>query len=84
MQADESLDCFGLMCPMPIIKTAQAFKKMKIGQVLEVVATDKGIKQDMPAWCKITGNECLAFEDKGEEIKVYVKKPRNRQTLFEI
>ena len=36
MQADESLDCFGLMCPMPIIKTAQAVKKMKMGQVLEV------------------------------------------------
>ena len=76
MQADKSIDCFGLMCPMPIIKTAQAFKKMKIGQVLEIVATDKGIKQDMPAWCKITGNECLAFEDKGEEIKVYVKKTK--------
>ncbi len=74
MQADESLDCFGLMCPMPIIKTAQVFKKMKIGQVLEIVATDKGIKQDMPAWCKTTGNECLAIEDKGEEIKVYIKK----------
>jgi TusA-related sulfurtransferase len=76
MQVDESLDCFGLMCPMPIIKTAQAFKKMKIGQVLEIVATDKGIKQDMPAWCKITGNECLGMEDKGEEIKVYVKKTK--------
>ena len=74
MQADESLDCFGLMCPMPIIKTAQAFKKMKIGQVLEVVATDKGIKQDMPAWCKTTGNECLAIEESGEEIKIYIKK----------
>jgi len=76
MQADESLDCFGLMCPMPIIKTAQVVKKMKIGQVLEIVATDKGIKQDMPAWCKTTGNECLAIEVKGEEIKVYVKKTR--------
>jgi len=74
MQADESLDCFGLMCPMPIIKTAQAVKKMKKGQVLEIVATDKGIKQDMPAWCKTTGNECLAIEDQGEEIKVYVRK----------
>jgi TusA-related sulfurtransferase len=76
MQADESLDCFGLMCPMPIIKTVQAFKKMKVGQVLEIVATDKGIKQDMPVWCKTTGNECLAIEDSGEEIKIYVKKTR--------
>ena len=74
MQADKSIDCFGMMCPMPIIKTAQKVKKMKIGQVLEIVATDKGIKQDMPAWCKTTGNECLAMEDSGEEIKVYVKK----------
>ncbi|MFZ1036330.1 MAG: sulfurtransferase TusA family protein [Smithella sp.] len=76
MQADKSIDCFGLMCPMPIIKTAQTVKGMKIGQVLEVVATDKGIKQDMPAWCKTTGNECISIEDKGEEIKVYVKKTR--------
>ncbi len=77
MQADETLDCFGLMCPMPIIKTAQAVKKMKIDQVLEIVATDKGIKQDMPAWCKTTGNECLAIEDSGEDIKVYVRKARD-------
>jgi TusA-related sulfurtransferase len=74
MQADETLDCYGLMCPMPIIKTSQQLKKMKPGQVLEVVASDKGIKQDMPAWCKTTGNECLAIEENGEDIKVYVKK----------
>jgi TusA-related sulfurtransferase len=61
---------------MPIVKTAQTIKKMKPGQVLEVVATDKGIKQDMPAWCKATGNECLGTEEQGEEIKVYVKKTR--------
>ena len=76
MQADKSIDCFGLMCPMPVIKAAQTVKKMQIGQVLEIVATDKGIKQDMPAWCKTTGNECLAIEDKGEDIKVYIKKTR--------
>jgi TusA-related sulfurtransferase len=76
MQADESLDCFGLRCPMPIVKTSQHMKKMKVGQVLEVIADDKGIKQDMPAWCKATGNECLAMEEQGDEIKVYVKKTR--------
>jgi tRNA 2-thiouridine synthesizing protein A len=76
MKADETIDCFGLMCPMPIVKTSQQIKKMKVGQVLEVVATDKGIKQDMPAWCKTTGNECLGMEEANGEIKVYVKKTR--------
>ncbi len=76
MQADETLDCVGLYCPMPIVKTAQKIKKMKVGQVLEVVADDKGIKQDMPAWCQTTGNECLGTEEQAGEIKVYVKKTK--------
>lgn len=76
MNADASMDCFGLRCPMPIIKTAQKIKQLKIGDVLEVVADDKGIKEDMPAWCKATGNECLGMEEQNGEIKVYVKKTR--------
>jgi tRNA 2-thiouridine synthesizing protein A len=77
MKADETLDCFGLMCPMPIVKTAQKMKSMKVGQVLEITATDKGIKQDMPAWCKTTGNECLGMEEAGDEVKLYVKKTKD-------
>jgi len=74
MKADEKLDCVGLYCPMPIVKTAEKIKQMKPGQVLEVAADDRGIKQDMPAWCQTTGHECLGIEEEGEEIKVYVKK----------
>jgi len=74
MQADETLDCIGLYCPMPIVKTAEKIKQMQKGQVLEILADDKGIKQDMPAWCKVTGNECIAVEEDGGQYKVYVKK----------
>ena len=73
MKADETLDCFGLLCPMPIIKTAEKIKQMKVGQVLEVSATDEGIKADMPAWCRTTGNECLGVEEKNGEYHAYVK-----------
>ena len=73
-KADQTLDCIGIYCPMPIVKTAQKIKEMAPGQVLEIVADDKGIKKDMPAWCKVTGNECLAIEEQGGEIHVYVRK----------
>ncbi len=76
MKADQSLDCIGLYCPMPIIKTAERIKRMKPGEVLEVVADDEGIKLDMPAWCEATGNEFLGEEEAGGEIRVYVKKTR--------
>ena len=74
MKADHSLDCMGLYCPMPIVRTAAQMKEMKTGEILEVVADDKGIKLDMPAWAQATGNEFLGTEEQGGEIKVYVKK----------
>ena len=74
MKADQSLDCMGLYCPIPIVKTAERFKQLKRGEVLEVVADDKGIKLDMPAWCEATGHEFLGVEEEDGEIKVYVKK----------
>ena len=74
MKADQSLDCVGLYCPMPIVKTAARIKELKSGEVLEVVADDKGIKQDMPAWCQSTRNKCLGIEEKDGEYRVYVQK----------
>lgn len=74
MKADKTLDCFGLLCPMPIVKTANEMKKMKVGEVLKVLATDIGIKGDMPAWCKATGQEFLGVEEKNGEYYAYVKK----------
>jgi TusA-related sulfurtransferase len=74
MQADQTIDCVGLYCPMPIARTAEKMKQLKSGEILEVLADDKGIKQDMPAWCKVTGNECLAIEEDEDQYKVYVKK----------
>ena len=76
MKADQTLDCVGLYCPMPIVKTAEAIKKLRQNEVLEVVADDKGIKQDMPAWCQATGHEFLGVEEEGKEIRVYVRKAR--------
>ena len=74
MEADKNLDCVGLYCPMPIIKTAKKIKELNVGEVLEVVADDKGIKMDMLAWCETTGHELLGVEEGDGEIKVYVKK----------
>lgn len=74
MKADQTLDCIGLYCPMPIYKTSQKMKELKPGEVLEIVGDDKGIKVDMPAWCRTTGNECLTVEEKDGEFHIFVKK----------
>jgi TusA-related sulfurtransferase len=77
VKADATLDCYGLVCPMPIIQTAKKIKEMKPGQVLEILSTDAGIREDMPAWCRTTGQEFLGVEQAGEVFKAYVRKVKD-------
>jgi len=74
IKPDVTLDCFGLTCPMPIFNATQQLKKMEVGQVLEVLATDDGIVADMPDWCAKTGNEFIGSEEDDGEYRVYVRK----------
>ncbi len=59
---------------MPIVKTAEKMKEMKPGEVLKIVSDDPGVKEDMPAWCKSTGNELVGIEESDGEYRVYVRK----------
>ena len=61
--ADKTLDCKGMVCPMPIVKTSKAIKEMSSGQNLEVLSTDKAFEADIQAWCKQTGNTLSSFSD---------------------
>lgn len=76
MKADATLDCIGLYCPIPIYNTANKLKELELGQVLEILADDEGIKEDMPAWCRTTGNELLGIEEEAGQYKAYVKKSK--------
>lgn len=60
------LDCTGLLCPIPVVKTSRAIKEIEIGQILEMIATDPGAPPDMDAWVRQTGHELVAkAEDNG-------------------
>ncbi|MCI0526675.1 MAG: sulfurtransferase TusA family protein [Nitrospira sp.] len=59
VKIDQELDCKGLTCPLPVIKTKQAIDNMAIGQVLKMVATDPGSIRDIQAWSKRTGHNLL-------------------------
>ena len=60
IKADQVLDCTGLLCPIPVVKTSKAIKEIDVGQVLHMVATDPGAPPDMEAWVRQTGHEMVA------------------------
>ena len=69
-----TLDARGLLCPMPIVKTAKAMKGLAAGQVLKVVATDRGSIADIPAWAGSTGNELLEWHEEEGTFVFFVRR----------
>lgn len=73
---DRTLDCLGLFCPMPIVKTREAMKVMAVGQVLEMLSDDPASDADMKSWTKRTGNELIAVTKDGSVYRFLVRKTR--------
>jgi TusA-related sulfurtransferase len=70
------LDCKGLNCPLPVIKTKKAIEQLSIGQVLQMIATDPGSKSDMVAWSKSTGHELVETREEPGVFTFFVRKTK--------
>ena len=68
------LDCTGMACPMPVIKTSQAIKEVPMGQLLELLATDPGVEPDMRAWTGRTGNELVDIHQDAGVFHVLIRR----------
>jgi tRNA 2-thiouridine synthesizing protein A len=75
-KVDQTLDCKGLLCPLPVIRTKQAIDKMAVGQVLEMISTDPGSVADMQAWSKRTGHELLEHRQGNGLFQFYIRKKK--------
>jgi TusA-related sulfurtransferase len=73
---DRTLDCVGLFCPMPILKTREAMKAMVVGQVLEMTSDDPASEADMRSWAARTGHELLGIDRNGAVFRFVVRKTR--------
>jgi len=60
VEITSTLDCTGLVCPLPVIKLSKAIKAAAPGAVIELLATDPGAVADLEAFERRTGNRVLA------------------------
>lgn len=70
----QTLDTSGLSCPLPVVKTKKAINGIEIGEILEMISTDKGSIPDMEAWSRQTGHELMESHDEGEKFRFLIKK----------
>ena len=73
---DAQIDCTGLFCPMPIVKTREAIRQMGVGQLLEMSSDDPASEADMKTWAQITGHELVRIARAGAVFRFLVRKTR--------
>jgi TusA-related sulfurtransferase len=56
------LDCRGQVCPLPILALAKAVPGLAVGDVVAVVADDPAAAADVPAWCRMKGQEYVGAD----------------------
>lgn len=83
IQTNQVLDCKGMACPMPLVRTKKAVDQLQSGQVIEVQATDKGSIADMQAWCKNIGHQYIGNILEGNLIRHFVRKSNPTETKAE-
>jgi tRNA 2-thiouridine synthesizing protein A len=71
-----SLDCRGQRCPLPVIALARRLPQLPVGAVLRVLADDPAAAADIPAWCRMRGQEYLGVKPSATEPGVSVYRIR--------
>jgi tRNA 2-thiouridine synthesizing protein A len=76
VRVQQTLDCRGLLCPLPIIKLSKAIKTLQVGEVLELLATDPGSVPDVNAFQAQTGHQVVETRQEGGVYRFLVRRAK--------
>ncbi len=70
---DVLVDARELMCPMPVMAATKAARRMEPGQMMKVMATDKGALSDIPAWAEANNHEVTSTSEEGSDLVFMIR-----------
>jgi len=73
MSSERILDCKGLVCPQPVIKTKEALEERKPGQELHVIVDNEGSCSNVRRFAASQGHT-VTFEEKDGNYHVHIIK----------
>ena len=70
------IDARGSFCPGPLMELIRALKEAQVGDVLELLSSDKGTAEDVPEWVAKVGHEMVGAEEKEGVWHLMVRKAK--------
>ncbi len=75
-EAANTVDARGSACPGPLLEAKKAIGSVKVGEVLEVISSDPGTKDDIPAWAGKVGHEYLGHMGADGYERLFVRRKK--------
>lgn len=76
MSSIKTVDARNTYCPGPLMELIMHMKQASVGDVLELLSTDKGTATDVPQWCKKSGHELLDSQQVGDTWHIKIRKTK--------
>ena len=69
-----TVDARGQSCPGPLVSLHKALKDARLGDLLELLATDPGSRSDVPSWARLSGNELVEATEEDGVFRYVIRK----------
>ena len=74
MTPDDTVDCEGMLCPLPVLRARKRLLQMAEGMVLCVRATDAMAAIDLPHFCAEAGHDLLETQPEGTVQNYFIRR----------
>ncbi len=72
----KSIDVRGLYCPEPVFRTKMEVERLKIGDILKVVADDPESEEDISRWVNRNGHQLISLNKNDKDLEFVIKKTK--------
>jgi len=74
LNASKIVDARGTACPGPLLAAKKAIADIESGDIMEILSSDEGTKNDIPKWCEKMEHEFLGIVEEDSYSRLFLKK----------
>jgi tRNA 2-thiouridine synthesizing protein A len=74
LTVDKTIDCRGTACPGPLLEAKRKISTIPPAGTIEVLSSDEGTADDIPAWAKKVGHDFLGTIAESGMWRIFVRR----------
>lgn len=74
LTVSKTVDARGTSCPGPLLAAKKSIGEIESEEIMEILSSDEGTKNDIPKWCNKMDHEFLGIVEEDSYSRLFLKK----------